>query len=99
MKRILVFLAALMLLGATPVSAQSTVSGTPYKIAQRSDVVPLRDVIRRIQREYGGQYLDAELKRRSNGRAEYHIDWQKNGRKFVFIVDAKSGRIIRSTGG
>lgn len=99
MNRILISFAALMLFGATPVSAQGDLRAEIDTVRQSNDIVPLREVIQRIKRQRGGRYLDAELKRRSGGKAEYHIDWEKDGRKFVVIVDAKSGRIIRSTGG
>ncbi len=88
-----------MLMGTQPVSAQSSAHAYVHKVRQSNDIVPLRSIIKRIQRERGGRYLDAELKRKSGGRAEYHIDWEKNGRKFIFIVDARTGRIIRSIGG
>lgn len=99
MKRIIAFLAILLLLGTSPVSAQSWAPSDARSARQSGDIIPLRDVIRKLQREMGGRYLDAKLMSRSGGKSEYHIDWEKDGRKFVVVVNAQTGRVIRTSRG
>ncbi|MEL7129859.1 MAG: PepSY domain-containing protein [Pseudomonadota bacterium] len=75
-------------------------SGQARDARQNGDIVPLRDIIRRLQRQYGGRYLDADLVSRSGGGSEYRIDWiTEDGRKVRFVVDAQTGRVTRSSAG
>lgn len=104
MKRILASLAVMALASAPALdpaaTAQSWAPSDARNARQSGDIIPLRDIIRRLKQEYGGNYVDLQgLKSDGRGGSQYHIDWEKDGRKFVFVVDAKSGRVIRSSGG
>jgi len=99
MRHILASLAILMMLGAPPVVAQSWDHNDARSARQNGDIIPLRSIIQRLKRQQGGRYLDAKLLSRAGGGSEYHIDWEKDGRKFVIVVDAQSGRILRSSRG
>ena len=99
MKRILASLFAIALLGAPAVSAQSWAPDDARDARQNGDIIPLATIIRRLKSQHGGQYLGAELFSKPGGGSEYHVSWEKNGRKLLFIVDAKSGRVIRTSGG
>lgn len=104
MKRLFVLFAVLTALLAPPVVAQgwgnSFSPGQARDARQNGDIVPLRDIIRRLEREHGGRYLNAELFSREGGGSEYRIDWiTEDGRKVLFVVDAQTGRIIRTRGG
>lgn len=100
MKRILASLAVLALLGAPPVSAQSWAPNDARNARQSGDIIPLRDIIRQLKRSHGGSYLNADLLSRGGGKSEYRIDWvTDDGRKMQFIVDAQTGRVLRSSRG
>ena len=98
-------LIAILALGTTmPASAQgwgnSFSPGQARNASQNGDVKPLREVIQKLKREFGGTHLSAELFSKQGGGAEYRIDWiTEDGRKLRVIVDAQSGRVISSTGG
>lgn len=99
MKRILALvLLACPFLGM-PANAQSWAGEESRSARQDDAIIPLASVIKKLLKEQGGRYLDGELKKKSNGRSEYHITWEKNGRKIEFVVDARNGRIIRRSGG
>jgi uncharacterized membrane protein YkoI len=99
MKRIFASLLILSCLGTPVVSAQSWAAGDARSARQNGDIIPLAKIIKQLKREHGGQYLEAELFSKPNGGSVYHIAWEKNGRKLLFVVDAKSGNVIRSSGG
>ena len=63
------------------------------------DIKPLRDIIRSLESREGGQYLNARLAGRGTDNPTYIIDWEKDGRRLVFTVDAKTGRILSRRGG
>ena len=98
-------LIAILALGTTmPASAQgwgkSFSPGQARNASQNGAVKPLREVIQKLKREFGGTHLSAELFSKQGGGAEYRIDWiTEDGRKLRLIVDAQSGRVISSTGG
>ncbi|MEM7662011.1 MAG: PepSY domain-containing protein [Pseudomonadota bacterium] len=100
-RRIALFAMAAALI-AQPATAQNwgrSFSDGARQSRQNGDIVPLRDVIRRLERQYGGRYVNAELFSRSGGGSEYRIDWiTQDGRKVRFVVDAQSGRVIRTQG-
>lgn len=95
---------ALALLASAPVHAQqgwgnSFTPGEARDARRNGDVVPLRRIFSDLERRYGGYQIDAKLVSRGNG-SEYRIDWMtSDGRRMRFVVDAQSGRIIRSSGG
>lgn len=81
-------------------NAQSFTPGDPRDTARAADIVPLREVFARLKDRYGGYQLDAELFSTSGGGAEYRIEWMSGeGRRMRIVVDARSGRITRSSGG
>ena len=62
----------------------------------KGDVVPLRDIFRRLKNRYGGYQIDANLYNRSGGQV-YVIDWMTDkGERIQVTVDAKTGRILSS---
>ena len=99
MIRILASLMAIALLGAPTVSAQSWAPGDARDARQNGDIIPLANIIKQLKRQHGGQYLGAELFSKPGGGSEYHVSWEKDGRKLLFVVDAQSGRVIRTSGG
>lgn len=99
MKRILASLLVLACLGTPVVSAQSWAPSDANSARQNGDIIPLPKIIKQLKREHGGRHIDAELISKANGGSEYHIAWEKDGRKLLFVVDAKSGRVIRTSGG
>jgi len=95
-------LAALIALLVPPMAAQGwgqSFSPDQARDARQSgDIVPLRDILRRLEREYGGEYLDAELYSREGGGSEYRIDWKTgDGRIVRFVVNAQTGRVIETS--
>lgn len=60
----------------------------------KGDVVPLRDIFRKLKQRYGGYQLDANLFNQG-GRQVYVIDWMTGkGERVRFTVEAKSGRVL-----
>ncbi|MEM6410114.1 MAG: PepSY domain-containing protein [Pseudomonadota bacterium] len=102
MNRRTALLAIAATLIAQPVAAQNSwqsYSDGARQSRQNGDIIPLRDIIRRLERQYGGRYVNAELFSRSGGGSEYRIEWiNSEGRKVLFVVDAQSGRVIRTQG-
>ncbi|MEO0816942.1 MAG: hypothetical protein AAFX86_06490 [Pseudomonadota bacterium] len=87
------------LLGSSA-SAQSFTPGDPRESGRAADIVPLREVFSRLKDRYGGYQLDAELFSTSGGGVEYRIEWMTGeGRRMRISVDARTGRITRSSGG
>lgn len=99
MKWILALFVALTMLSMPVAQAQSWAPDAARDARQSGDIIPLRDIIQRIKRERGGRHLDAQLFSKPGGGSEYHIDWEKDGRKFLIVVDAQTGRVIRSSRG
>lgn len=103
MKRIAIIIFALFALGAQPVAAQgwgsSFTPGEARDARRNGDIVPLSRIFSDLERRYGGYQLDAQLFSRPNGGSEYRIDWMtRDGRRMRFTVDARTGRILRSSG-
>lgn len=62
----------------------------------KGDVVPLKDIFRRLKNRHGGYQIDANLFNRG-GKQVYVIDWMTGkGERVRFTVDAKSGRVLSS---
>ena len=62
----------------------------------KGDVIPLRDIFRRLKNRYGGYQVDANLYNRGGGQV-YVIDWMTDkGERIQVTVDAKTGRILSS---
>lgn len=102
MKRIVLSLAfAALSMSALPMaSAQlgNSFTATEARNARdKGDIVPLRDIFRKLKREHGGTQRDANLFNRDGGQV-YVIDWMTGKGKLVrFTVDAKSGRVLSSS--
>jgi|GEM_PF-5157753 len=99
MKRILASFIILALLGTPSADAQRWADDSASNTQQSGNILTLANVRKKLQRDQGGRYIDAELIRKPGGGAEYHVAWEKNGRKLLFVVDAYSGRLIRTSGG
>jgi len=99
MKRFFALFVILALLGMPPAHAQRWADDSASNTQQAGNILTLANVRKRLQREHGGRYIDAELIRKSGGGAEYHVAWEKNGRKLLFVVDAYTGQLIRTSGG
>ena len=99
MNRLFVSLAVLALFVPPAIAAQSWADEEVRRASKRGDVIPLAQIINQLKREHGCCYLDGELIFKSGDKAEYHISWEKNGRKILFIVDAVTGNVIRTSGG
>lgn len=60
----------------------------------KGDVVPLRDIFRRLKAKHGGYQVDANLYNRERGQV-YVIDWMtEKGERIRVTVDAKTGRTL-----
>ena len=99
MNRLLASLAVLALFVSPAISAQSWAAEDARSASKRGDVIPLANVIKRLKQQHGGSYLDGELIFERNDKAVYHISWEKDGRKILFVVDAVTGSVIRTSGG
>ncbi len=88
-----------LLAPALPMAAQAQLgnSFTPDEARNardKGDVVPLRDIFRKLKRQYGGYQIDANLFNRAGGQV-YVIDWMTGkGERVRFTVNAKSGRVL-----
>ncbi len=62
---------------------------------QQGQVIPLRQVLDKVEREYQGQVLKIEFER-DDGRYVYEIRLlQKDGRMAKLKVDAVDGRVLK----
>lgn len=63
----------------------------------RGDLMPLRDIFRRLKNRYGGYQIDANLFNRERGQV-YVIDWMTDkGERMRITVDAKTGRTLSTS--
>lgn len=62
---------------------------------QAGQVMPLDRIIAQISSHTPGQLLRADGPSNQGGRMIYRILWDANGRQVEFIVDARSGQILR----
>lgn len=99
MNRLLASLAVLALFVSPAIAAQSWAAEDVRNASKRGDVIPLAKIIKKLKQTHGGSYLDGELIFKPNDTAVYHISWEKDGRKILFVVDAVTGNVIRSSGG
>lgn len=62
--------------------------------------VPLAQVIETIRRATPGRQLDAGLEAGFDGRPVYRVRWAAmDGRRIDYLVDARTGAILRADGG
>lgn len=84
----------------TPVWGQSFSPGQAHDAVRSGDIVPLKEIFARLEREFGGYQLDVELFSTSGGGSEYRIVWMDDdGRRLRIVVNAQTGRIVRTSGG
>lgn len=89
-----------MVTAALPAGAQSFTPMNPQGSNPSDSYVPLKDIFARLKERYGGYQLDADLFSTGGGGAEYRIEWMdRNGRRMHIVVDARTGRILRTSGG
>ena len=64
---------------------------------KNGDVMPLREIFRRLERRYGGYQVDANLYNRDNGQV-YVVDWMTGkGERIRVTLNAKTGRILSTS--
>lgn len=96
-----VSLAALLLCGVLSVGWAPTAHASDddheqaYRAVQAGEVMPLRSVLERLEREHPGQVLDVELER-EDGRWIYEIKLlQPGGQRVKLKLDARSAELIQ----
>lgn len=103
----MISLLALALIAAAPLSAQGQgafwrlqlAPDGPRDAVQSGQVMPLREIVRRVQASEPGELLDAQLVQ-AGGRSIYVILWlTPDGRRLELDVDAQTGRILSRRGG
>lgn len=63
------------------------------------DILPLPRVLGEIRRRTPGRLLDAGLEAGPDGQPVYRIRWAaEDGRRIDYLVDARSGAVIRADG-
>ncbi|NYZ12139.1 PepSY domain-containing protein [Azospirillum sp. RWY-5-1] len=65
---------------------------------QSGELLPLRAVLDRVERDFVGRVLDVELEE-EDGAAVYEIEiLASGGRKIELVYDARSGRLLKAKG-
>ncbi len=92
------FLAAMALVLAAPAEAQRREPAAPYAEAQRGKIMPLPKIEARV-REHpavkGADYLGPEY---NEAAATYRLKFMRGGRVIFVDVDARSGRVLQTSG-
>lgn len=99
MKRLAAFLlfALLAAMAAVPVGADSDQDRARAAV-QSGQVLPLRTVLERLEREHPGQVLEVELEQQEHdgGRWVYEIKLlQGGGRLLKLELDASTGEVLK----
>jgi len=93
------FLVALALLGGlntTSARSRDDDHVRALQAVQAGQVLPLRSVLERLEREHPGQVLEVELEEDA-GRWVYEIKLlQAGGQRIKLELDAKTGEVLRS---
>src|SRR5262245_62240700 len=79
-----------------PAVPPPAVVGQPLRVILAADegLIPLPHVLRMLRKQYSGKQLDAQIVR-NPGIVLYEIQWlTEEGRKIVFIVNARDGKIV-----
>ena len=90
--------------GLLACSSGTGIAGDDHDRARRAleagEILPLRAILDRVEREYPGQVIDVELERDHGNGAErwiYEVKILRTGGSLVKLsVDARDGTIIRS---
>ena len=91
-----VALAALLLPGAWPAQADSKADqDRALQAVQSGEILPLRTVLERLEKELPGQVLEVELER-EHGQWVYEVKLlQRDGRLVKLLLDARDAAILR----
>ncbi len=90
----LLFCALALLLAAAPAHADSDQDRARAAV-QAGQVLPLKTVLERLEREHPGQVLEVELER-DDGRWVYEVKLlQAGGRLVKLELDAGSGEVLK----
>ncbi|MCV2216416.1 PepSY domain-containing protein [Thauera sp. Sel9] len=85
---------ATMLLLAAPIAA-AVEQDMVRRAVEAGQLMPLKDILGRVQGRYPGKVLDVELDRDPSGRRIYEIKiLQENGRRKEVHVDAVTGLVL-----
>jgi uncharacterized membrane protein YkoI len=88
---------ALMLLLAAPAVADDEAAHDRARRAlEAGEILPLRDILAAAERDYGGQFIEAELER-SHDRWVYEIKViSAEGRLAKLLYDARTGTLLKA---
>ena len=91
-----VVLSALTLLAASPLRAGGLADhDRALKAVQSGEVLPLRTVLERLEKEQPGQVLEVELER-EQGQWVYEVKLlQRDGRLIKLLLDARDAAILK----
>lgn len=92
------FAAAALLLASASISVAGDGHGDDHDRARQAleagEVLPLRTIIERVERDYPGQIVEVELER-DDGRWQYEIKLlQRGGSLLKLKVDARDGSVL-----
>lgn len=97
-RRVFLALCAIFLAGASAPGAAHDDHDRARQALEAGEVLPLRTILERVEREYPGQVVDVELEREDehgSGRWIYKIKLLRSGGSLVKLkVDARDGSII-----
>jgi uncharacterized membrane protein YkoI len=85
---------------AKPAAPPPAAASAPLRVILVADegLVPLPKVLSMLRKQYSGRQLDAQIVR-NPGIVLYEIQWlTEEGRKIVFIVNARDGKIVATRG-
>ena len=100
LRRLVLFCLALCLLGASPLLRAHDHGDDSHELARQAleqgQVLPLRTVLEKIERDYQGQALKVEFEQ-DDGRFLYKIRLlQSDGRMVKLKVDAVDGKVLET---
>lgn len=88
-------LLAIALLCAAPVRADDDDHERARRAVEAGQILPLRDVLGRLERSYPGRVLEVELER-DDGLWIYEVKvLQADGRLFKLKLDAKTAAVLK----
>ena len=83
---------------AVPAVAQNWAQGWDAERAsnarEKGDIIPLKRILRILEKKYGGYHRTAELFSKPGGGSEYRFEWiTRDNEHKVLFVDAQTGAI------